>query len=64
MGRHSTSNRRNYRPLALALAVVAIVCGLALVVCGTACDHEYSSSCVWYGPVQGNGSGTIVVNLP
>jgi hypothetical protein len=26
------------------------------------CEHEYSSNCVWWGPWQGNGNGSIVVN--
>ena len=28
------------------------------------CAAEDSVSCVWFGPVQGNGGGRIVVNGP
>ncbi len=26
------------------------------------CQHEYSGTCTWYGPWQGNGKGSIVIN--
>ncbi len=27
-----------------------------------ACPTEDSVACIWWGPVQGNGNGSIVVN--
>ncbi len=46
------------------LAATAALSGLAPVAADTAaCRSEDSTWCVWWGPVQGNGQGAIVVNL-
>lgn len=49
--------------LAWTMAVVTLVSGLVLIGIGTACEHEYSTGCVWYGPLQGNGKGAITINI-
>jgi hypothetical protein len=47
--------------LALGLALSAVAAMYAKGARGI-CRHEYSRSCVWFGPVQGNHAGRIVVN--
>ena len=50
------------------LTVYVIWCMMGMVA-GTAtgawamrCPTEDSVHCVWYGPIQGNGDGSIVIN--
>lgn len=51
------------RRLVVALLVAYVAANtVALGVLGTACPTEDSSYCIWWGPVQGNGKGDIVVN--
>ncbi len=55
--------------------LVAVVAGLLAFAAGAVvmlaaqgvrrvCPTEDSPSCVWVGPVQGNGRGRVVVNGP
>lgn len=48
---------------AMTVAVVTAAFGLVMIAVGVACPHEYSTNCVWWGPVQGNGRGAIVINI-
>lgn len=48
---------------ALIVAVLTVAWGLFMIGVGTACEHEYSSNCVYWGPLQGNGKGGIVINI-
>lgn len=45
--------------------VVVLLLAAAAVVVATqqvTCEHEYSSNCIWWGPIQGNGGGSVVIN--
>ena len=48
---------------AVTVAVVTVAFGLVMIAVGVACPTEDSTNCVWYGPVQGNGGGAIVINI-
>lgn len=54
--------------LVVTVAVLALFAGIAISLAAQGargiCQHEDSTSCVWVGPVQGNGSGRVVVNGP
>lgn len=66
MAKHRRENRSILYLLEMAawlLAAVVFASGLALTAVGTACPTEDSSNCVWWGPLQGNGKGNIVINI-
>jgi hypothetical protein len=43
--------------------VVALVASLGTYFTAlTVCPTEDSTHCIWYGPLQGNRSGNIVIN--
>lgn len=50
--------------VALVMAAVGAVTVLAAQGVRGVCASEDSVSCVWIGPVQGNGRGRVVVNGP
>ncbi len=45
------------------LVAAMLAVAVAAIVDGTACQTEDSAYCIWWGPVQGNGGGAIVINL-
>ncbi len=51
--------------LALVVTALVLLIGeLAFMGVRGVCASEDSPSCIWIGPVQGNGGGGIVINGP
>lgn len=48
--------------IAFLMVLGFLATGISGVIFGTTCRTEDSEHCIWYGPIQGNGQGKIIIN--